>query len=273
MLKQRIITAVILAILALSAVLFLDNQSFSLLIGLVSLLAAWEWSRLCGFEARWQQALYLFLIALDIFSAYWFRSSLTSQWSLYIGVGWWLLAVIILFRVKNIENSRQGVSLLQALAGFFVIVPCWLALVTLHAIPEKGPLLVLFLMMIIWVSDTGAYFSGRAFGKHKLAPVISPGKTLEGVVGALLGALICALLLYYSDLLRTVELWQLVLLVLVCSLFSVVGDLFESLMKRSRGIKDSSDLLPGHGGVLDRLDSLFAAAPVFVVGLGLMQQW
>lgn len=152
--------------------------------------------------------------------------------------------------------------------GPIVLTPLWTALVALHGNGEDGPSSVLFLMILIWVADSGAYFAGRQWGRNKLAPVISPGKTWEGVYGAVFGALICGLLLawYRSDI---EGFHWLVPVCVITVLMSVVGDLFESVMKRKMDMKDSGTLLPGHGGVLDRIDSLTAAAPVFVLGLQL----
>jgi phosphatidate cytidylyltransferase len=146
----------------------------------------------------------------------------------------------------------------------------WAALVELHGGSAQGPLLVLFLMMLVWTADSLAFFVGRRFGRTKLAPAVSPGKTRAGVYGALGGAAAWGLLLGLSLGLGPLET---LLAALLCGLtvsVSVVGDLYESLLKRRRGVKDSSHLLPGHGGMLDRVDSLTAAAPVFVLGLGMI---
>ena len=143
----------------------------------------------------------------------------------------------------------------------------WLALVVLHSRPDQGPHWVLYLLVLVWVADSGAFFAGRQFGRTRLAPKVSPGKTWEGVLGGLTA---CALFAFgyahYLELQGAV-LTGFVLVSLVTVLFSVAGDLLESLLKRQRGVKDSGTLIPGHGGILDRIDSLFAAAPVFLLGL------
>ncbi|MES9871768.1 MAG: phosphatidate cytidylyltransferase, partial [Candidatus Sedimenticola sp. 6PFRAG7] len=157
----------------------------------------------------------------------------------------------------------------KSLLGVFVLVPAWAALVMIHGYGEKGPMLLLFSLTLTWVADSGAYFAGRRWGRVKLAPAISPGKTREGVYGALAGSVLWGLLLaWYAP-----ELGPLPILVIFCLLvcvISVIGDLFESLLKRQAGIKDSGNLLPGHGGVLDRIDSMTAVAPVFAFGLLLL---
>jgi len=149
-----------------------------------------------------------------------------------------------------------------------VLVPAWASLVVIHGVDPQGPRLLLFLMVLIWVADSFAYFAGRRWGRTKLAPVISPGKTREGVYGALAGAVLCG-----GGLVWLMPQGNPLLLILFCLLIvlvSVVGDLFESLMKRQAGVKDSGSLLPGHGGMLDRIDSLTAAAPLFLLGLLLL---
>ena len=147
------------------------------------------------------------------------------------------------------------------------MVSTWLALVVLHSRPDQGPHWVLFLLVLVWVADSGAFFAGRQFGRTKLAPKVSPGKTWEGVFGALIA---CALFAFgYARFLELqgLALTGFILISLVTVLFSVAGDLLESLLKRQHGVKDSGTLIPGHGGILDRIDSLFAAAPIFLFGL------
>jgi phosphatidate cytidylyltransferase len=153
--------------------------------------------------------------------------------------------------------------------GLLMLIGVWLALVKLHAMEEMGPKLMMFFLLLIWVADSGAYFSGKAFGKHKLAPHISPGKSIEGVIGALFGGVLCAVILGSLGWLN-VSTPMLILLCMSTVLVSVGGDLWESVLKRERGVKDSGNILPGHGGVLDRIDSQIAAGPFFLVGLTLL---
>jgi phosphatidate cytidylyltransferase len=153
------------------------------------------------------------------------------------------------------------------IAGWLTLVPAWLAVVTLIAVDTRAPWLLLSLLLVIWSADIGAYFCGRAWGRHRLAPLLSPGKTLEGVGGGLGAALLTAFLL--GSLLWHFDRGALAFWLALCAvaaLFSVAGDLHESLQKRRAGVKDSGHLLPGHGGVFDRIDSLTAAAPVFLAG-------
>jgi phosphatidate cytidylyltransferase len=152
------------------------------------------------------------------------------------------------------------------LAGALVILPAWAALCTLHASAERGPTVTLMLLMLVWLADIGAYFAGRRWGEKKLAPAISPGKTWEGVYGGLLSSLLFAAIagaIFSRSLSWTLAFMMVSLLTVM---FSVAGDLLESLMKRQSGIKDSGNIIPGHGGIFDRIDSLVAAAPLFLIG-------
>ncbi|SEH05941.1 phosphatidate cytidylyltransferase [Candidatus Venteria ishoeyi] len=186
---------------------------------------------------------------------------------LWVAAAWWLLALFLVWqyqfsKITQLINARW----LKSLMGFLILLPTWFALSHLHQ--SRGGDWLLFLLVLIWTADSGAYFAGRRWGKHKLAKRVSPGKTWEGVAGAVVSSLLLTLLwLWWSNLAMPAALWLLLLSVLTV-LASILGDLLESLFKRQTGIKDSSQLLPGHGGILDRIDSLTAAAPIFVLGLG-----
>jgi phosphatidate cytidylyltransferase len=173
-------------------------------------------------------------------------------------------------RLKRIESAPLRFSLFSAVAGFFALVPAWAAIQSIHSSGESGPILTLFLLVLIWVADSGAYFAGHRWGRTKLAPIISPGKTREGLYGAMAGSVVCAVALSWW-LGEWSRLHWMLLLCLATVLLSVVGDLFESLFKRQAGAKDSGAILPGHGGVLDRIDSVTAAAPLFLLGLILLE--
>ncbi len=156
--------------------------------------------------------------------------------------------------------------------GLMVLIPCWLAINFIRNIPESGIYILLYLFVLIWGADSGAYFAGKLWGKTKIAPKVSPGKTWEGLGGALIVTLIITLGTLYG-VHTPYRLWAFVCLITVVTiLFSVAGDLFESMLKRNAGLKDSGRLLPGHGGILDRIDSLTAAAPVFLFSTDLMQK-
>jgi phosphatidate cytidylyltransferase len=186
-----------------------------------------------------------------------------------LAVLWWGGIAILLTRIRQVGRT-SGFEPMLIPVGLFVLLPPWIAIVRLHGATADGPWLVVALMMLIWIADSLAFFSGRRWGRRKLAPALSPGKTYAGVYGALLGAAVWGAVL--AGLLA-LPLDRALLLVILCAMVaavSVVGDLFESLMKRRRGLKDAGRLLPGHGGVLDRIDSMTAAAPLFALGLSLL---
>lgn len=266
-LVKRIITAGILIPAVVVAVFFLPTAYLAICFAVIALMGGLEWSDLAGISSRHAKISYLLLISFCLWGAYqltvypWFR-----YWFFLIVVIMWLIIAISLFGYTHIKKAAPGVGVVRLLMGPIILTPLWTAIVVLHGYEKNGPLYVFFLLILIWVADSGAYFVGRRWGKNKLAPVISPGKTWEGVYGALFGAIACGLILswYQSDI---DGIYWLVPVCVFTVLMSVVGDLFESVMKRTADMKDSGNLLPGHGGVMDRIDSLTAAAPVFLLGL------
>lgn len=269
MLKQRVVTAIVIAVVFFSALFFSSPYSFSLMTAVVVVYAAWEWSNLAGFSRKLIRLFYaLSLAVLLIVSGYVLGLSDSSTLDLAVGktlmswlVPWWAIALLW---VQGYPSSALlwGSSWARALIGYLVIVPAWLAMVILiHA--NQGEWLIMIVVLIVAFADIGAYFSGRAFGKHKLAINVSPKKTWEGLVGGVVANLIFVAVLLVA---LNVDHWSMLLgLVMITVLASVLGDLLESMVKRHRGIKDSGNILPGHGGILDRLDSLTAALPVFTL--------
>ncbi|NOY62238.1 MAG: phosphatidate cytidylyltransferase [Gammaproteobacteria bacterium] len=278
MLKQRLITASILIPLVVWGIFSLSNATFAWILAVIVLAGAMEWAALIGLTQPLQRALYAALVALCMAVA--FLLSKVSGGALFgvllPALLWWLVALGWLARsdgARNpaVANRAMGRALLiDCGVGIVLLVPAWLALVLLHGM-DGGPGYLLFLMVMIWAADSGAYFSGRRWGRSKLAPSISPGKTWEGVAGGL--ALVTLLALLGGGMLFGFSIGGLLLFLPLCLLvvlFSVAGDLFESMFKRRIGVKDSGRLLPGHGGVLDRIDSLTAAAPLFLLVLLVM---
>ncbi|HEY0683597.1 MAG TPA: phosphatidate cytidylyltransferase [Steroidobacter sp.] len=257
MLRQRVITALVLAPFVFLVILWVPHLVTASVLALLVAAGAWEWSAFPGFTQASTRLGYVAFIAAGVVTAWYIGvDSVESNLLLYASLVWWLLALLwIAFAPGNVNRATA------AIAGLFVLVPVWLALVRLHA---QGPQLLLFLLMLVVAADIGAYFAGRAFGKHKLAPRVSPGKTWEGVGGGLLAAALMAAVGVWWFSMDTVPF---MVLCVVVAIASVVGDLTESLFKRHAGLKDSGSLLPGHGGVLDRVDSVTAAAPVFLIGL------
>ena len=271
MLKQRILTALVLIPLVVWAIFWTEAQVFELLIGIVFLLGAWEWARISGLASSAQQFAYVLLVAVGIGSLWYLTNA--NQYRVLPGflIGvfcWWLLALVWVVRFTGADADHSGLRVARSLlAGLFVLVAPFYALMVLRTNSHYGPDYVMFVLLLIWIADSGAFFVGKQFGRHKLAPIVSPGKSWEGVVGALIGSVIAAIGAVLVFDIKTPELWFFIAICLVTVLFSIVGDLFESLVKRISGVKDSGKLLPGHGGVMDRIDSLTAAAPVFLLGI------
>lgn len=261
MLKQRIITALILLPIALCGFFLLNGASFALFIGVVVTLGAWEWARLAGFSAQLVRVAYAAVIAVLLLLMYLLPG--LAPWVLAAAVLWWLLATFLVLTYPD-SSDHWSTAACKLVIGLLILLPAWQGLILIKQW-ELGNWLILAVMVLVWVADIGAYFSGKAFGKRKLAAKVSPGKSWEGMFGGLVASL---LLTAIVGLFRGWSGWQFILGLLgaaVVVLISVVGDLTESMFKRQSGIKDSSNLLPGHGGVLDRIDSLTAAIPVFAV--------
>ena len=257
MLRQRIITALALGPVALAVIFLLPHGAMTAVLTLLVIAGAWEWSAFPGFTQNLARVAYVVLIAAGI-GVTWFLGDNGTDLDavLYAAVLWWLIALGWVIAVPGTVNGASA-----GVAGLFVLIPAWLALVRLHA---YSPAIMLFLLLLVVAADVGAYFSGRHFGKNKLAPRVSPGKTWEGVAGGVFGAALVAIIGVRWFGMPAIPFIGLSLLAVFAS---IVGDLTESLFKRHAGMKDSGSLLPGHGGVLDRVDSVTAAAPVFLLGL------
>jgi phosphatidate cytidylyltransferase len=282
----RIATAVVLAPLAIASLLWLPTHWLALVLAVVMMAGLWEWTLLAGVESPFARAAYLVANALVMVALAW--GSRGSQDELaplkavcVLGAAWWLLVPLWLAKFEFAKAPSAAGRALKLLAGSLSVIQDWCAAVYLHhqgppkAAWDLFPLALgarwtLFAVVIIWAADTGAYFVGSRFGKRKLAPRISPGKSWEGLFGGLAASALVALACMPGLHVAWPQAPAFLLLVVVTVAVSVLGDLFESLLKRHAGIKDSSDLIPGHGGMLDRIDSLLAALPVFVVLRGLL---
>lgn len=260
MLKQRIITALLIGLPVIAVLLLLPAQITVVIFAVVVLMAGWEWSALARLKQPWLRMLYLAVLAAGMLLGWrYLRSGDHLGMLLQTSLVWWLVALLwILFRPMSASRP------LTIIAGLLVLVPAWLTLSFIHLQSLAGPQWVLFLFMMVVSADIGGFLFGKRFGHSKLAPRVSPGKTWEGVAGGLLLSMTIAVLgVWWFG----VPLQGFLLLCLFTVAMSVVGDLTESLFKRHAGLKDSGSLLPGHGGVLDRIDSITAAAPVFLAGL------
>ena len=261
MLKQRIITALILLPVALCGFFLLEGAGFALFIGLVVTLGAWEWARLAGLSTQVARVAYAVGVAVLLFCLHQLPG--LASWVLGAAVLWWAAATFLVLTFPE-SASRWSSVAVKLMIGLLILLPAWQGLVLIKAMP-LGNWLIMAVMVLVWGADIGAYFSGRAFGKRKLAPKVSPGKSWEGVFGGvLLSLLITAVVGFVRDW-TVLQMFTALVGASIIVLISVVGDLTESMFKRQAGVKDSSNLLPGHGGVLDRIDSLTAAIPVYAV--------
>ena len=285
MLIQRIITASILAALISLAVFKLPTDYFSLLIGLIALVAAWEWSNLAGITSLFKRVFFLLILILPMLGIYFWTQFLelvaqATDWTDvrdYSGALEWLVIPPVLFWIVVmilIRNTPLGLLNLKlrirykVLTGWFVLLAAWMFLCRLRVF--YGTEMTMYFLILIWAADISAYFVGKKWGTTKLAPDISPGKTIAGMYGALIAGMVCAVVLSLIYGFQFMIASDFVLLSILTVLISIYGDLFFSVVKRQRGVKDSGSLLPGHGGILDRIDSLIAAAPFFYAGIYLI---
>jgi phosphatidate cytidylyltransferase len=258
--RTRILTAIVLLGLVL---LLLWRGTLAWLLGVfaaVALRAAREWAGLCSGLTGARRWLLLATLGASLAGSYVLPASWTAM-VLAAAVAWWALGLRLVLRYPALPDWLDR-PLAQAAIILLALAPAWLALARLA--DGQRPLLLLALALV-WAADSGAYLVGRRFGRRKLCPQVSPGKTVEGLLGGLLGAAMVGLIAGLAMGLGGLRLAALVGLVTACAAVSVVGDLAESLFKRRAGVKDSSHLLPGHGGVLDRIDALIAAAPLFAL--------
>jgi phosphatidate cytidylyltransferase len=262
MLKQRIITAVILVPLFLAFLFYTTPRGFYFISALIALGGAWEWTNLMGIHTLLGRFAYLTLMILIFVWA----SFISLNTIFIIAFIWWIIAIVFIFMYPRASRWWGNGLYLRGLMGVFVLMPCWAALNYIRN-ENEGIYLLLFLFVLIWGADSIAYFVGKKWGKTKLIPLVSPGKSIQGMWGALISSIVIASLILWWNQIPYPKWLYVIALSLATVVFSIVGDLFESMMKRQVGIKDSGKLLPGHGGLLDRIDSLTAAAPIFALGI------
>lgn len=268
MLMQRVITALVLLPLLLGVIWFAPTPWLYAALSCAGLLIAWEWTGLMRWQGHAPRRYAYLAVTAAILAAVWLAPASVRIWLFAAAAMWWLGAFFLLPGFpQNLQRHPPGPAAMGVL-GVLLISSTLLALAMLHA---RGPLTLIYLFFLIFAADTGAYFAGRNFGKHKLAPNVSPGKTVEGAIGGLLlcgvWALVGGVFIFNAE---GAALGSLLLLSLLVAVVSIVGDLTESMFKRVAGLKDSGNILPGHGGILDRADSILAAAPVMVLGLQLL---
>jgi len=274
MLKQRILTAIILGPLILWSVIAFSHRAIAIELGIILTVAAWEWARLSGIQHQAGRVAYAIAILFGM-------SGLTllmhKRIDLFLPLlvvvsAWWFIALLTIIAFNKRDNQQVKSMTVRQISinlfsGLFILLGAFIAITGLHQNDQYGYEFILILLAIIWIADSAAYFSGKAFGKHKLAAHVSPGKTWEGVFGAVLAVLLTAFVISRFLHYPSANTFVFMLIALLTMSVSIVGDLLESLFKRRAGVKDSSHLLPGHGGILDRIDSLVAAAPIFLLGL------
>ncbi len=263
MLRTRVLTGLILGALLLLGIFLLPPFSAVLAFGVLFTIGAWEWAGFGALRSPFSRALYALIVALTLLAAWrWTGDSGHLIILLSVACAWWVIAFLWLSLAP--AWNRPALTLV---CGFAVLAPAFVALARLQISAggfARGPLIVLWLVLMVCAADIGAYFAGRAFGRRKLAPRVSPGKTWEGALGGLtMVALVAGGGALYFGLL------PLAVVAFGCGvgIFSVIGDLTESMFKRAAALKDSGTLLPGHGGLLDRIDSVTAAAPLYALGL------
>ncbi|MBT7409293.1 MAG: phosphatidate cytidylyltransferase [Methylococcales bacterium] len=269
--KVRILTALPLIPLVLGAIFYLPADLFALFFALIMMIAATEWANLSGLNKKTHHWMYAIVVTVSFLFPWTIIDSvnLLGIWLVLGCLGWfvWLAKIIRFTETEPITSRIMTIRLMQ---GFWVLQVAWVSVMSMAKFSQQGPILVMILLLLIWIADSGAYFSGRQWGKKKLAPLVSPGKSWEGVWGAVIFAVIYAVIVSQFINLNVMGQVGFVILCFIVVAFSIVGDLTESILKRNRGMKDSGKLLPGHGGMLDRIDSVLSAAPFFVLGLILL---
>ena len=282
MLKQRILTAVIVAPAVVTAIFYLPLNYFAGFLLAVMALGAWEWGPLMGFTSNTRRSIFVACTSLLIVLTWHYLtlspngleavspSQAVVSLVLWLAVLWWVLSAMMTLLYPRYSEFWSSHRSIRGVFGWLTLIPTWLSFVMLRSSdfgfdPHHGAQLIMFLFLMVWSADVGAYFVGKAIGKRKLLPNVSPGKTLEGFIGGVLSACV---LVSITGLIIGWNSQQFITVLLVTGLIStvsVLGDLNESMFKRQAGVKDSGSILPGHGGILDRIDSLTATAPIYAL--------
>jgi phosphatidate cytidylyltransferase len=276
MTRTRLLAALVMAPAAIAAILLLPTPWMMALAAVLFLAALWEWFHLAEIDDTLARTVLLAANLALMVAIVWASRSSTGfsfvllQIATITGVIWWLLALAWLGRYDFASDHATHARVFKLAAGTLSVIPAWCALAWIHGGDGLvGHRWLLVALALVWAADSGAYFVGRRFGKHKLAPRISPNKTIEGVFGGLVAGVAIAVGLGVFAGAQPAQLPWVALAAAIAVLFSVVGDLFESLLKRHAGVKDSGDLIPGHGGILDRIDGVLAALPAFALAKAL----
>ncbi|MEG3789472.1 phosphatidate cytidylyltransferase [Lysobacter sp. CCNWLW3] len=277
MTRTRLLAALVMTPIAIAAILLLQTPWVMAVAAVLFLIGLWEWFDLAEIEDTLSRTVLLAAnLALMVAIVWASRSGAPEiagapsmvlfKIASLVGVIWWLLALFWLQRYQFASNHESYARAFKLAAGALSVIPAWCALAWIHAGQPNGHRWLLTALAIVWAADSGAYFAGRKFGRLKLAPRVSPNKTIEGLVGGVLAGVAVGIAFAAFAGAQPAQLPAVALVAFAAVLFSVVGDLFESLLKRHAGVKDSGNLIPGHGGVLDRVDGVLAALPVFALG-------
>ncbi len=267
----RTFTASLLIPAIIFSILWAPLNIFSAIMLILISIAAYEAGTLCGLQTKILVLLYSIFTITSSTIIYLLLTRESSQILIIIGGIFWALNTIFLLTWKNPIESKSGIFPLMLFLNWVSFVIAWISMLELYKFNENGAYLLLSLFILIWLVDSSAFFAGRSFGTNKLAPTISPNKTWEGVLGSLVSALIFSLIFNYMGLLP-ISIYGVFLIVFCVTMCSIGGDLFESFLKRKRKVKDSGNILPGHGGFLDRIDSILSALPVFASGI-IISEW
>ncbi|WP_085246873.1 phosphatidate cytidylyltransferase [Gilliamella mensalis] len=273
MLIHRILAAIVLIPLVIVVLFLVPLSLFSSIIILVCGLAAWEWAQFLCITKKTPKLIFTLSSVLLLSILYLSPNLVIFEIKLYsailfLSIIWWIIALFLVLSYPATTKYWCHSIFIKLLFAFFTIVPFFISMIELRSINYNsnsytGAIWLLYIFVLVWATDTGAYFAGRSFGKRKLAAKVSPGKTVEGFIGGVSVSIAISVTVYLFNLFK-IEFSAFFISSLLAILVSVLGDLTESMFKREAGIKDSGHLIPGHGGILDRIDSLTAAVPVFV---------
>jgi len=263
MLKQRLMTAAILWVVAIVGILYLPTKWFALVATIIVGLLAWEYSFLIGLHRALYRTFYTIIAILAIRLAFYIPMFYLFLVAFII---WLWIATALISYAKQGPTLGLGSNLIKGVIGIIIFINFWVAINILRQ-TSLGPVLLIFVFLLVWSVDTGAFFVGRQMGNKKLIPRVSPNKTWEGLIGGLVLCILVAVIYAFARHLRGLSFLMLIILAVITGIFSVVGDLYESMLKRQANVKDSGNIFPGHGGILDRLDSALAALPIFTLGI------
>ena len=272
MLIHRILTALILIPLVIIALFFAPLSIFSYLMIAVCGMAAWEWTNFLAITKPLNKVVFTFFVVMLLSLIYLIPNTELIKYRLFnyiicLSIIWWLVALLLVIGYPKSAKYWSNSLVIKLLFAFFILVPFFISMIELRSInytlnTYTGAVWLLYVFVVVWATDTGAYFVGRTLGKRKLAAKVSPGKTIEGFLGGVGSAILISIFVYLTGYFQ-LSFTAFILSSLLAILVSVLGDLTESMFKREAGIKDSGNLIPGHGGILDRIDSLTAAVPMF----------